>query len=172
MLLPMAEIWEVASFYDHFDLIKEGESPPPPRTIRVCTSLSCMMAGSEEILAELQAKPHNQVRFMAAPCLGACDKAPAAADGHHLIPSASTSRLMMQVEKPKKRTSLSDYKDFYTYCSEGGYQLVQTLSEGKVDKQALLLELEASALRGLGGCLLYTSPSPRDATLSRMPSSA
>ena len=151
MLLPMAEIWEVASFYDHFDLIKEGETPPPPRTIRVCTSLSCMMAGSEAILAELQAKRHNQVRFMAAPCLGACDKAPAAADGHHLIPSASTNRLMMQVETPKKRSSLSDYKDFYTYCSEGGYQLVKTLSEGKADKQALLVELEASALRGLGG---------------------
>ena len=151
MLLPMAEIWEVASFYDHFDLIKEGESPPPPRTIRVCTSLSCMMAGSEEILAELQAKSHNQVRFMAAPCLGACDKSPAAADGHHLIPSASTNRLMMQVETPKKRSSLSDYKDFYTYCSEGGYQLVKTLAEGKADKQALLLELESSALRGLGG---------------------
>ncbi len=151
MLLPMAEIWEVASFYDHFDLIKEGESPPPARTIRVCTSLSCMMAGSHAILAELQAKPHNQVRFMAAPCLGACDKAPAAADGHHLIPSASTNRLMMQVETPKKRSTLSDYKDFYTYRSEGGYQLVKTLAEGKADKQALLIELEASALRGLGG---------------------
>ena len=102
-------------------------------------------------MAELQAKPQNQVRFMAAPCLGACDKAPAAADGHHLIPSASTNRLMMQVETPKKKSSLSDYKDFYTYFSEGGYQLVKTLAEGKADKQALLVELEASALRGLGG---------------------
>ena len=66
MRLPMAEIWEVASFYDHFDLISEGETPPPPRTIRVCTSLSCIMQGSQTLLEELQAMTSERVRFMAA----------------------------------------------------------------------------------------------------------
>lgn len=151
MRLPMAEIWEVASFYDHFELINEGETPPPPRTIRVCTSLSCMMAGSEAMLTELQANAPDCARFIAAPCLGACDKAPAAADGHHLIPVASSESLMMQLDSPKRVTSLENYVDFNAYCHEGGYQLVKALFDGKADKQALLAELEASALRGLGG---------------------
>ena len=87
---------------------------------------------------------------MAAPCLGACDKAPAAADGHHLIPSASTNSDDAG-RAPKHRAPLADYNDFEAYCDAGGYQLVKALSSGKADKQVLLAELEASALRGLGG---------------------
>ena len=151
MRLPMAEIWEVASFYEHFDLITEGESPPPPRTIRVCTSLSCMIQGSQALLKELQALTSDQVRFVAAPCLGACDKAPAAADGHRLIPTACAEILKSTAETPEQASSLSVYTDFDAYCSAGGYRLVKALSSGTADKQALLAELEASALRGLGG---------------------
>jgi len=151
MRLPMAEIWEVASFYDHFDLISEGETPPPPRTIRVCTSLSCMIHGSHDLLAELQAMKSEHARFVAAPCLGACDKAPAAADGHHLIPIARAETLRMTADAPEQCASLEDYSDFDAYCDAGGYQLVKALSAGKADKQVLLAELEASALRGLGG---------------------
>ena len=151
MRLPMAEIWEIASFYDHFDLINEGETPPPLRTIRVCTSLSCMIQGSQALLEELQAITSDQVRFVAAPCLGACDKAPAAADGHHLIPTANAEILKITADTPEQVTSLSDYIDFDTYCGAGGYKLVKALSAGTADKRALLAELEASALRGLGG---------------------
>ena len=151
MRLPMAEIWEVASFYDHFDLINEGETPPPPRTIRICTSLSCMILGSQELLEELQAITSEQVRFVAAPCLGACDKSPAAADGHHLIPTANAEILKITADTPEQVTSLSDYIDFEAYCGAGGYQLVKALASGTADKHALLEELEASALRGLGG---------------------
>ena len=151
MLLPMAELWEVASFYDHFDLLKEGETPPPLRTIRVCTSLSCMLQGSHDLLAELQAMKSEDARFVAAPCLGACDKAPAAADGHHLIPIAHAESLRMTADAPEHRASLAHYKDFEAYCDAGGYQLVKALSSGKADKQVLLAELEASALRGMGG---------------------
>ena len=151
MRLPMAEIWEVASFYDHFDLISEGETPPPPRTIRVCTSLSCLIQGSQTILEELQAMTSDQVRFVAAPCLGACDKAPAAADGHHLIPKARAEILKLTADTPEQAPALAGHIDFEAYCVAGGYQLVKALSAGTADKQALLAELEASALRGLGG---------------------
>ena len=151
MRLPMAEVWEVASFYDHFDLIKEGETPPPLRTIRVCTSLSCMIQGSQALLEELQATTSDQVRFVAAPCLGACDKAPAAADGHQLIPTANAEILKITANTPEQVKSLSDYIDFDAYCVAGGYQLVKALSSGSADKHALLEELEASALRGLWG---------------------
>ena len=76
MRIPMAEVWEVASFYDHFDLVREGETAPPTCTVRVCTSLSCMMAGGEDLLAKLQPYANEDVRFVPAPCIGACDKAP------------------------------------------------------------------------------------------------
>ena len=69
MRLPMAEVWEVASFYDHFDLVREGETAPAACTVRVCTSLSCMMAGGEELLEKLQAYASDDVRFVAAPCI-------------------------------------------------------------------------------------------------------
>ena len=88
MRLPMAEIWEVASFYDHFDLVREGEDAPAACSVRVCTSLSCMMAGGETLLERLQPYASDKVRFVAAPCIGACDKAPAAAIGHKLVEHA------------------------------------------------------------------------------------
>ena len=110
-----------------------------------------MLQGSQDLLAELQAMKSEDARFVAAPCLGACDKAPAAADGHHLIPIVCAETLKMTADAPEQAASLTDYIDFEAYCGAGGYQLVKALSSGKADKQVLLAELEASALRGLGG---------------------
>ena len=81
MQLAMTEVYEVATFYAHFDVVKEGETPPPPVTVRVCDSLSCAMAGAEKLLADLPAKLGLRVRVVRAPCMGACDKAPVCAVG-------------------------------------------------------------------------------------------
>ncbi len=94
MRLPMAEVWEVASFYDHFTLVKEGQTPPPARTLRVCTSLSCMMAGANKLLEEARKLEGPELRVVTAPCLGACDKAPVAADGHMLIPQDDKGKIL------------------------------------------------------------------------------
>ena len=151
MRLPMAEVWEVASFYDHFELVREGQTPPPPRTIRVCTSLSCALDGAEDMLARLQANAGDGVRFVAAPCLGACDKAPAAADGHHLIETADEARLTRLAATDCVPAPLSGYTDFDAYQAAGGYRLAKMLATGEADKDELLAVLDASALRGLGG---------------------
>ena len=151
MRLPMAEVWEVASFYDHFDLVREGQTPPPRRTIRVCTSLSCALAGAEDMLAGLQAEVGADVRFVAAPCLGACDKAPAAADGHHLIETANTDSLRRMAAGAPVRDGLTGYTGFEAYRAAGGYQLAEALAAGRADKDHLLAVLSESALRGLGG---------------------
>src|SRR5437660_7047616 len=82
MRLALAEVYEVATFYAHFDVVKEGEVPPPPVTVRVCDSLSCAMAGSEKLLNALGAKLRPGVRGGRAPCMGACDRAPVCAVGH------------------------------------------------------------------------------------------
>ena len=151
MKIPMAEVWEVASFYDHFDLVKEGETAPAKRTIRVCTSLSCMMAGGETILAELQASAGDDVRFVPAPCIGACDKAPAAADGHDLVSHVTTDSLRARAQAPAPHHETPDYVDFDSYVAQGGYQLLKSLKSGEKTGADIISALSSSALRGLGG---------------------
>src|SRR5258708_4591368 len=87
MKLALTEVYEVATFYAHFDVVKEGQTPPPPVTVRVCDSLSCALEGAERLLAELPQKLGAQnlsdkVRVVRAPCMGACDRAPICAVGH------------------------------------------------------------------------------------------
>ena len=91
MRLPLAEVYEVATFYAHFDVVKDGP-PPPPVTVRVCENLSCAMAGAEKLLAELPAKLGSGVRVVRAPCMGACDHAPACAVGHVQVMQATPQK--------------------------------------------------------------------------------
>ncbi len=151
MRLPMAEVWEVASFYDHFTLVKEEDSPPPARTLRICTSLSCALAGSEELLAAAQTLDGPDLRVMAAPCLGACDRAPAVADGHQLIRAADIKDIRASFSQPPRPQELDNLIKFDDYRKNGGYRLAADLAGGRADKQALLAELARSGLRGLGG---------------------
>ena len=150
MRLPMAEVWEVASFYDHFDLVREGEDAPAPCTVRVCTSLSCMMAGGETLLQELQAHASENVRFVAAPCIGACDKAPAAAIGHQLVEHADLATLS-GVTEAGHADMPAGARRFDAYCADGGYGLFRQLIAGERSAEDALSILDDAALRGLGG---------------------
>ncbi|MEC7210416.1 MAG: NAD(P)H-dependent oxidoreductase subunit E, partial [Pseudomonadota bacterium] len=150
MRLPMAEIWEVASFYDHFDLVREGEDAPAPCTVRVCTSLSCMMAGGEELLRDLQAHASENVRFLGAPCIGACDKAPAAAIGHQLVEHADLATLSAVTEAAHAEIP-AGARQFEAYCAEGGYDRLRDLLSGETSAEDALSILDETALRGLGG---------------------
>ena len=151
MKIPMAEVWEVASFYDHFDLVKEGQDAPAKRTIRVCTSLSCMMAGGEALLEELQSYNSDEVRFVGAPCIGACDKAPAAADGHSLVANTSKADLIERIQSPAPHADAPSYRSFESYVEDGGYQLLKDLKSGTRTAESIIEALSGSALRGLGG---------------------
>ena len=151
MKIPMAEVWEVASFYDHFDLVKEGQDAPAKRTIRVCTSLSCMMAGGEALLEELQSYNSDEVRFVGAPCIGACDKAPAAADGHSLVANTSKADLIERIQSPAPHADAPSYRGFDSYVDDGGYQLLKDLKSGTRTAESIIETLSGSALRGLGG---------------------
>ena len=150
MRLPMAEIWEVASFYDHFDLVREGESAPAACTVRVCTSLSCMMAGGEKLLEDLQPYANQHVRFVAAPCIGACDKAPAAAIGHKLVEQASFDQLK-DVREAGHAEIPTGAKGFDAYCASGGYQILKAILDGTRSREDILAIMDETALRGLGG---------------------
>src|ERR1700733_6814382 len=95
MKLALTEVYEVAAFYAHFDVVKEGDAPPPPVTVRVCDSLSCALAGAERLFSELPEKLGGQdakVRVVRAPCMGACDRAPVCAVGHVQVMHADAAK--------------------------------------------------------------------------------
>ncbi len=156
--LAQTEVYEVATFYHHFDVVKEGEDPPPPLTVRVCDSLSCAMAGAEALLAELRAAlDPGAVRVLPAPCMGACSNAPAVMVGKRRVEPATASSVQAAVAAGEVAPLLPEPIGFADYVAGGGYQLYRRIAG--LDPQALVgdprLELLAalggSGLRGLGG---------------------
>ncbi|RMF40275.1 MAG: NADH-quinone oxidoreductase subunit F, partial [Alphaproteobacteria bacterium] len=151
MRLSMAEIWEVASFYAHFDLVREGETPPPALTIRVCDSLSCELAGAQALMAALKAgHDPSAVRVIRAPCMGRCDTAPVCEIGHRHIDHATPEKVAEVIAAGDFHPVIPDYEDLAAYRAVGGYETLQTLRESG-DWQEVQEAMLAAGLRGLGG---------------------
>jgi formate dehydrogenase len=151
MKLALAEVYEVATFYAHFDVVKEGEEAPPAVTVRVCDSLSCAMAGGERLLAELPEKLGAGVRVVRAPCMGACHQAPVVAVGHVQVPHASVQSTLAGVAHGAHAHAATPGRDLPAYRQEGGYQLLADCLAGKRTRDELIGILNDSGLRGLGG---------------------
>ncbi len=152
MKISQAEIFEVASFYDHFDIVKEGEVSPAALTIRVCDSLSCMMAGSEKLIAQLQKEVDpKKIRVMRAPCMGGCDVAPSACVGKREIGHATVSSLL-KTASGQTDVAVPHYTDLNAYKDEGGYKALEGLrADDELDFEGMLQILDTAGLRGLGG---------------------
>ena len=157
MNLPMAEVYEVASFYHHFEFLR-GDDAGPALTVRVCDGLSCELAGAQDLLARLPALLGPAVRVIPAPCIGRCEQAPAALVGQHAVPRATLEQLQelvlasKQPEVPAKSTSSAiDFVAYDEYRADGGYRLAAAAFRGEHDALALLDAMEQSGLRGLGG---------------------
>ncbi len=151
MRLSQTEVYEVASFYAHFDIVMEGEMPPPPLTVRVCDSLSCALAGSEKLLADLEAAAGSDVRVVRAPCMGLCHKAPAVEVGHHFVHNAGKKAVLSAIAAKRTEPAIPPYIDFESYVSKGGYKLLGECLNGKRSRDDLIAVMEHSGLRGLGG---------------------
>jgi len=151
MRLAQAEVYEVATFYAHFDVVKEGETPPAPLTIRVCDSLSCAMAGAEALLAELQTRVGADVRVVRAPCVGRCQSAPAAEVGHNFIDSADVAKVAKAVVEHRHDAEIPAYTDLAAYRAAGGYQVLQRLRSGELSRDKLVEIVDKAGLRGCGG---------------------
>ena len=157
MKLSHAEVYEVATFYHHFDVIKEDQIPPPPLTVRVCESLSCEMSGANKLTKTLkQLFPDSsvlteQIRIQAVPCVGRCQHAPVAVVGKNPVDQATPELVKKHVEKNEVLPTLPEYVNFAEYQQSGGYQLFQDCLTGKRDAESVISELKNSGLRGLGG---------------------
>src|SRR5438034_3220151 len=142
MKLSFAEVFETATFYAQFDVVKEGEPNIPPLTIRVCDSLTCAVLGAEKLLHELQSNAGPGVRVVRAPCVGRCDSAPAAEVGHHFVDHATAASVLTAAKAGDTHAHLPDYVDYDAYVAQGGYKLLARLRSGELTKEDLLKSLD------------------------------
>ncbi|MBE0454612.1 MAG: NAD(P)H-dependent oxidoreductase subunit E [Roseovarius sp.] len=151
MRLSQAEVYEVATFYAHFDVVKEGERPPPALTIRVCDSLSCELAGAQALKAALEdGFDPSEVRVLRAPCMGHCDTAPVLELGHNHIDHATPDKVRAAILAGDTHAHIPQYQKLADYRSSGGYDTLRTLRAGG-DFETVQQTLLDAGLRGLGG---------------------
>ena len=151
MRLAQTEVYEVASFYHHFDIVKEGGEAPAALTVRVCDGLSCEMAGAGDLLKRLPQLLGKDVRVIAAPCIGRCEQAPAVAVGQNAVPNATCDAVIEKVTANTTRRLPEDHIDYAAYQAAGGYALLKACESGARDVESIIKTLEDSGLRGLGG---------------------
>jgi formate dehydrogenase beta subunit len=170
LAIPMAEVYEVATFYAHFDVVGDGEAKPEKVTIRVCDSLSCMLAGAEDLLATLNAKELPGVRIVRAPCIGSCATAPAAEVGHRHVDHATPASLEALAGAGDVHAGMPPYQDFAAYREAGGYAVLRSCLAGERTPETVIATLSDGGLRGLGGAgfptgrkwsLVRAEPGPR-----------
>ncbi|HXW20634.1 MAG TPA: NAD(P)H-dependent oxidoreductase subunit E [Roseiarcus sp.] len=152
MRLSQAEVYEVASFYDHFDVVKEHETPPPPLTIRVCGSISCALAGAEALIHSLRARTDPKVvRVLHAPCMGRCANAPAARLGDREVDGATADGLLALAGAGETSVHVPAYTTLDAYRRAGGYELLAKVRGGALSVAAVIDAVEKAGLKGLGG---------------------
>jgi len=170
MRLALAEVYEVATFYHHFDVVKEGEQAPPAITVRVCDSIACELAGAHQLLEKLPGILGKDVRVLHAPCVGRCEAAPCAVVGQNPVARATVESVKAAVAANETRASAPPYLDYDAYRKEGGYRLLADCVAGKRTRDEITKILEDSGLRGLGGAgfpagrkwrIVAAEPAPR-----------
>jgi formate dehydrogenase len=175
MKMAMAEVYEVATFYHHFDVVKEGETAPPSLTVRVCDSIACDLAGSHHLLEKLPSLLGTGVRVLHAPCVGRCETAPVVVVGQNPIPAATADQVVAEVKAghvthPASGPVTPGHIGYAAYRKDGGYALAADCVAGKKTRDDVIAVMENSGLRGLGGAgfpagrkwkLVSAEPAPR-----------
>ncbi|SEA75465.1 NAD(P)H-dependent oxidoreductase subunit E [Rubrimonas cliftonensis] len=152
MRLSQAQVYEVATFYAHFDVVREGEAGPPALTIRVCDSVSCMLAGAESLRAALtQGHDPQAVRVVRAPCMGRCDAAPVVEVGHNHIDHATPETVSAAVSAGDTHPEMPDYQTLEAYAAAGGYATLKALRGGARSVDEVQADVLEAGLRGMGG---------------------
>jgi formate dehydrogenase len=153
--LAQSEVYEVASFYHHFDVLRDGDARPAALTVRVCAGLSCEMAGAQALLDRLPAILGAEVRVLAAPCIGRCEQAPAVLVGQHPVAQASGEAVLAKAQWITTAGGTThvhgSHTDLIEYRASGGYMLLRDCVEGRREAEDVIAALEHSGLRGLGG---------------------
>lgn len=149
--LSQAEVYEVATFYHHFDVVKQGENPPPPLTVRVCDSISCELAGAMPLFTALQSAAGENIRVITAPCVGRCEHAPVAVVGQNPIDEATVESVTQASRENIIEAAVPVYIDYQDYKAQGGYKLLGSCQANDRSADDVISVMENSGLRGLGG---------------------
>ena len=149
--MPMAQVYEVATFYAHFDVVGAGEERPPKVTVRVCDSLSCALAGGDELISALQQAQLPGVRVLRAPCIGSCHTAPAAEVGHRQVDHATAGAIAELAQRGEVHPQIPVYQTFEAYAEAGGYRVLRACLSGARQVEDVIAALSDGGLRGLGG---------------------
>ncbi|CTQ55379.1 NADH-quinone oxidoreductase subunit 1 [Roseibium album] len=176
MKLSQVEVYEVASFYHHFDIVREGEAKPAPVTVRVCDSVTCSIKGADELAAALQGGVDPaKVRIQKVPCIGRCNAAPAVQVGKRAVDNATEISVQSVLFEGATSASVPEYVALEAYRSDGGYTLLERVRQGELDAAAIAdMALEAG-LRGLGGAgfptgtkwkIVHDLPGPKYLTIN------
>jgi len=170
MRISLAEAFEVATFYHHFEVVKEGEAPPPALTVRVCDSIACELAGAQALLEKLPTILGKDVRVVPAPCVGRCEVAPCVVVGQNPVGKATAEAVKDVVSRRRSSAPKEKYIDYAAYRGQGGYELLRDCLAGRRTREDLTRIMEDSGLRGLGGAgfpagrkwrLVAAEPAPR-----------
>jgi formate dehydrogenase len=151
MRLALVEVYEVASFYAHFDIVMDDEAPPPELTVRVCDSLTCELFGAQHLLTELQQRLGGTVRVVRAPCMGGCHNAPVVAIGHALHEHATADSVADAVAHKHTHPDVPPFIGLDQYRAGGGYTLLEACLSGARDRESVIAAMEKSEIRGMGG---------------------
>jgi formate dehydrogenase len=176
MRLPQAAAYEVATFYAHFDVVNEGETPPPPTTIRVCDSITCAIKGADALFEALKsAVDPAEIRVLRAPCMGRCDTAPVCEVGHLFVDHATPGTVEKVVKSGERETKVPLYETLAEYRAKGGYSVLESCRAGKLGFDEIIKEMTDAGLRGLGGAgfpagrkwqIVRSYPGPRLMTIN------
>src|SRR5215204_938820 len=176
MKMAMAEVYEVATFYHHFDVVKDGETAPPAMTVRVCESIACELAGSQTLLDALPRLLGTDVRVLHAPCVGRCETAPVVVVGQNPVPNATPDQVVSRVKSGAVKHDSANaaitprHIDYDAYRGGGGYALAASCVGGQRNAADIIAIMENSGLRGLGGAgfpagrkwkIVAAEPAPR-----------
>ena len=151
MRLSLVEVYEVATFYAHFDVAQDDDGDMPEITVRVCDSLPCEMAGANALFESLSADPDANVRILRAPCMGNCDHAPVAGIGHNQLNNATTETVAEAIQAGAVETILPPYPILENTRQDGAYSIFKACVNENRTYESVRTTIEKSDLRGMGG---------------------
>ena len=149
--LSLAEIYEVATFYAHFNIVKNAKEIKSITCVRVCESLTCELFGSKKILEDLKKNENENIKILPGPCMGRCQSAPTVCVGKNYIDSATTENVIKAINSKNFLPTIPKYIKFEEYINLGGYILSKKIFENKISNKKIIEVLNDSGLRGKGG---------------------
>ncbi len=149
--LPLSEIYEVATFYAHFNIVKNSDTFEPIKVVRVCESLTCELFGAQKLLSDLKSLENKNIKVVPGPCMGRCDVAPTVCVGKNYVDNASASKVEKVIQENRFEVVVPNYISLDEYKKNGGYNIINQIRNGEISNNHIIETLKDSGLKGKGG---------------------